>query len=237
MNIGAEPKKVAILAGLVAVAAYLFFSGSAGDEAPGRAARNATQTAESARTSPPPPAAAPERPARRAQRPRTSRTGQEFRPSLTPARPEDRPDPMTIDPTLRRDLLAKLQRVEIEGALRNIFEFGKPPAPKIEEPKLSEEQLEEIREKRKLAAAKAAEQKNAKPAPPPINLKFYGFISRVRTSDKRAFFLEGEDIFVAGEGDVVKKRYKILKIGVNSAIVEDTEHKNKQTLKLEEQRG
>ena len=52
---------------------------------------------------------------------------------------------------------------------------------------------------------------------------------------KRAFFLDGEDIIIAGEGDLIKKRYKIVRIGVNSAVVEDTEFKsnNQQTLPLE----
>jgi hypothetical protein len=47
--------------------------------------------------------------------------------------------------------------------------------------------------------------------------------------------LDGEDIIIAGEGDMVKKRYKIVRIGVNSAVVEDTQFKsnNQQTLPLE----
>jgi hypothetical protein len=38
---------------------------------------------------------------------------------------------------------------------------------------------------------------------------------------------------MAAEGDLVQKRYKIVRIGVNSAVVEDTEHKHQQTLPLE----
>jgi len=40
---------------------------------------------------------------------------------------------------------------------------------------------------------------------------------------------------IAAEGDTIKKRYKIVRIGVNSAVVEDTEFKNnnQQTLPLE----
>ena len=79
----------------------------------------------------------------------------------------------------------------------------------------------------------------AEPAPepkaPPIPLKFYGFVNKTKVGDKRAFFLDGEDIVIAGEGDMIKKRYKIVRIGVNSAVVEDTEFKtnNQQTLPLE----
>ena len=37
------------------------------------------------------------------------------------------------------------------------------------------------------------------------------------------------------EGDLVKNRYKIVRIGVNSVIVEDIQFKSQQTLPLEEQ--
>jgi hypothetical protein len=73
------------------------------------------------------------------------------------------------------------------------------------------------------------------PKAPPIPLKFYGFVNKTKVGDKRAFFLDGEEIVIASEGDMIKKRYKIVRIGVNSAVVEDTEFKsnNQQTLPLE----
>jgi len=73
------------------------------------------------------------------------------------------------------------------------------------------------------------------PKAPPIPLKFYGFVNPSKADTKRAFFLSGEDIIIAGEGDMVNKRYKIIRIGVNSAVVEDTQFKsnNQQTLPLE----
>ena len=52
---------------------------------------------------------------------------------------------------------------------------------------------------------------------------------------RRAFFLDGDDILVAGENETVKNRYKIVRIGVNSAVVEDTTNKNQQTLPLIEE--
>jgi hypothetical protein len=51
---------------------------------------------------------------------------------------------------------------------------------------------------------------------------------------RRAFFLDGEDIHVVHEGDLVKKRYKIVEIKLNSVVVEDTEFKHQQTLPLEQ---
>ena len=58
----------------------------------------------------------------------SSRSSEEFRPSLKPKRPEDRVDPMSIDPTLRTDLLAKVQAVNIEGGRRNLFIGAAPPS-------------------------------------------------------------------------------------------------------------
>jgi hypothetical protein len=50
--------------------------------------------------------------------------------------------------------------------------------------------------------------------------------------------MDGEDIHVVSEGETVKKRYKIVRIGVNSVVVEDTEFGQQQTLPLlEEQPG
>ena len=78
-----------------------------------------------------------------------------------------------------------------------------------------------------------------KPVIPPIPLKFYGYVSDSRNvspgTPKRAFFLDGEDIVVAGENDVIHNRFKIIRISVNSAVVEDTANKNQQTLPLVEE--
>ena len=79
----------------------------------------------------------------------------------------------------------------------------------------------------------------AKPAVPPIPLKFYGYVDASQaaspSSARQAFFLEGDDIFVAGENDVIGNHYKIVRITANSAIVEDTTNKNQQTLPLIEE--
>jgi len=73
------------------------------------------------------------------------------------------------------------------------------------------------------------------PPPPPIPLKFYGLSGGLRSTIRRAFFLDGEDIVQAGENETIRNRYKILRIGVNSAVVEDTVAKNQQTLQMVEE--
>jgi hypothetical protein len=72
------------------------------------------------------------------------------------------------------------------------------------------------------------------PTAPQMTFKYYGF--KVSSSDghKAAFLLDGDDILVAGENDTIKRRYKVVKIGVNSITIEDTQFKSTQTLLLQE---
>jgi hypothetical protein len=80
--------------------------------------------------------------------------------------------------------------------------------------------------------------KPPEPPPPPITLKFYGYSTPRADGQKRAFFLDGDDIFVAAEGEMVKKRYRVVQIGVNSVIMEDTQYKNnRQTLILQQEQA
>lgn len=154
----------------------------------------------------------------------------EFKPSLKPKNV----DTASIDPTLRLDLLAKLKTVDAQGGTRSLFEISAAPP---EEAKAAVKEPEKIVIAPKFVGPMP--EKRAEPAPepkaPPIPLKFYGFVNKTKVGDKRAFFMDGEEIVIAAEGDTIKKRYKIVRIGVNSAVVEDTEFKsnNQQTLPLE----
>jgi hypothetical protein len=232
-----DRKKVVILVGLLVVAAIVFWINSGGEEG---------TTAPPAAQGPRPvaPMVAPRRgdaPARAqtaspAQTAGRGRVLQEFRPSLKPRRPEDRPDPMSLDPQLRTDVLAKLQNVSVQGSNRNIFDFSQAPPPKTVETAAAKPPVPSPI----VGAEGTPDGAPATPPPPPpppkVPLKFFGFVAaQAQGPAKRAFFLEGEDIHVVSEGDVVKKRYRIVRIGVNSVVVEDIGHENnQQTLPLEE---
>jgi hypothetical protein len=219
-KVGADPKKIGILGGLVAVAVFVYFYNS---NSGGGSASGSIQRAQLPVT-----AARPTAPSTY----RNVQTGtggaREFRPSLKPKNV----DTANIDPTLRLDLLAKLKTVNPDAGTRSLFEIGAAPPAEIAG-----------KEPIKIAIARPfvgpIMPKPVEPPPepkaPPIPLKFYGFVNKTKIGDKRAFFLDGEDIVIAGEGDVIKKRYKIVRIGVNSAVVEDTDFKsnNQQTLPLE----
>jgi hypothetical protein len=228
MKVGAEPKKIAILAVLVVVGAYSFYTnvlsdpGTApypSDPAPAPAAVN-TPPASGPMLTPPP---------ARTQAPRVRGSNTEFRPSLKPRTGEERIDPMSIDPTLRFDLLAKVQSVSPEGGGRNLFQFGAPPPPPLpkEEPKIiPKTEAKAVQE----VPTEAKDTTPPKPPPAPIPLKYYGYSTAKGDGRKRAFFLDGEEILVATEGETVKRRYKVVRINVGSVVMEDLDSKNEQTL-------
>ena len=47
--------------------------------------------------------------------------------------------------------------------------------------------------------------------------------------------LDGDEIIYAAEGDTLKRRYKVLRIGPTSVLMEDTESKRQQTVQLAEE--
>ena len=130
------------------------------------------------------------------------------------------PPPGEYDPALELDLLAKVQGITYQGSGRNIFQYHTPVAP-IPEPAAN-------------AVTTSAAKRSGSAPPPPIPLKYYGYAHKPNETAKKAFFLDGEEIFIATEGETVNKRYKIIKIGVNTVEVEDLVNKNKQTLPLQE---
>lgn len=229
MKLGAEKNKVILLGVLGAVACVTvytqFFSGP--DLTPTR--RPAAQRAS----------ATPQRKTTRRRRP-TSRParGQAFRPSFGAGDGSEEPlDPMTVDPTLHTELLAKVRGVEFGGVERNIFRFGERKPKPIAGP--TAEEAAEAAKRAQEAAAKPApatpKPKPAQPKAPPIKWKYYGFANSATDARKRAFLLgEEEEVFVATEGDIFKKRYRIVRIGINSIVIEDMQFKDEQTLPLQE---
>ena len=234
-GLGAEPKKVAILIGLIAVAAGTYYWMSRPD-LPAGITQPAPATSAVSTPSAPSSSSSVSRNTsttsygpKTATRGRTSVSGDDFRPTLK--LPEGL-DVSRIDPTLQLDRLAKVRNVSVEGGSRSLFEFYTPPPPPVPKP------TPIVPKPLTAADLKAAELKKGPappPPPPPIPLKFYGYSGAMRSTVRRAFFLDGEDIVQAGENETIRNRYKIIRIGVNSAVVEDTVAKNQQTLPLAEE--
>ena len=49
---------------------------------------------------------------------------------------------------------------------------------------------------------------------------------------RQAFLLHGDDVFLASDGDIVQRRYKVISFSANSIVVEDMANNNRQTLPL-----
>jgi hypothetical protein len=125
----------------------------------------------------------------------------------------------SLDPRLHLDWLANSENVKYEGKGTNIFRSAAETIdiPKVKVPPLTRQQ--------QLAKA------NIPPPPPPITLKFFG-ISNSRGERPKAFLSQGDDVWIAHEGDVVDRHYKIVRISPTAVEVEDLLNNNRQSIQL-----
>jgi len=123
-----------------------------------------------------------------------------------------------LDPTLRLDLLKESEDTKYSGNGRNIFTAAAEPIPAPIAPGQTDHKKE-------------AYVAPAPPPPPPILLKFFGFANKPG-EPKRVFLSQGEDVFVASEGDIVDRRYRVLRISATSVEIEDILNNNRQSIPL-----
>ena len=127
-----------------------------------------------------------------------------------------------LDPTLDFDSLHQSEQIKYAGNGRNIFVAGSLPIPKP---------IKNGTDQANLIPTIAPPP--PPPPPPPITLKFFGFANKPG-EPKRVFLVQGEDVFIAGEGDIVDRRYRILHISTTppSVDVEDVLNNNRQSLPM-----
>jgi len=234
MKLGAEPKKVAILIGLLLVAAYFLYSNLGSSPTAASAEPKARPAAVQSGIPDATPLPEAKTSTQRATAPR--RAEQEFHLSFK----NKGVDPSTIDPKLRLDLLAKVRSVDVGPAERNLFAWGPTPPPVL--PAGVKDPHPIVPKPTSPIVPGGGTVAGSAPPPPPITLKYYGYTSQRSDGHKRAFFSEGDcsgnvptaecDIFVAAEGDLILKRYKVVRIGASSAEVEDTQFNHKQPLPI-----
>jgi hypothetical protein len=71
------------------------------------------------------------------------------------------------------------------------------------------------------------------PTPPLlINMKFYGVKINSLNKQRQGFFAEGNETFLAGEGELVGNRYRVLKVGDTAAEIEDVNSKVRRQLPM-----
>ena len=155
--------------------------------------------------------------------PTPNRKGQTRRPG---PQPKKNAAPTTsLDPRLRLSALTETESMQYDGTGRNIFKSNaEEPVAKIPTPLGNG-----LREQAKKEPPPPP-QVYTPPPPPPIPLKFFGFANQ--QGNKKVLLLAGEDVFVAQEGDIVQRRYKIMKINANNIEVQDVLSNNRQTIPL-----
>jgi hypothetical protein len=119
------------------------------------------------------------------------------------------PAPQNLDPTLQLQRLATIEQIKYEGSGRNIF----VSQAEVVIPKPRGNGTIDIK-KDPIYTAPAVM------APPPIPLKFFGFANQPGEA-KKVFLSKGEDVFIAGEGEIIDRRYKVVRISPTSVEVQD----------------
>jgi hypothetical protein len=126
----------------------------------------------------------------------------------------------SLDPRLHLDLLASSEEVKYEGTGKNIFRIEAQPVilPTVKVPPLISQQ-------------EPPKTVYIPPPPPPITLKYFG-ITNSKGEKPKAFLSQGEDVWIAHEGDVVNRHYRIVRISPGEVEIEDLLNNNRQNIPL-----
>jgi hypothetical protein len=256
MKIGAENKKsVYVLSVLGAFAAYMvysnFFAGPSYKTVTPPAAR--PDIADTGGPAGPEKSAAPEKSAGPDISQAKGKVGRgnskaknngEFHPIFQAKKKEDRVDVSTVDPTIRFDLLERAMKVPPAGGERDLFLISKtPPVSKETAAVLKGPETKVY----PFVGPRTPPPPPGPPPPPPppapmaIPFKFYGTSAVHPDGTRTAYFIipgataDLDEILMANEGDVLKKHFRIVQIGLDKVLVEDTQDKRRQPLNMEKE--
>src|SRR5580698_3858505 len=128
--------------------------------------------------------------------------------------------PLNVDnPALRLDILKRFLALEYKGVHRSIFSATLPAPPA---PPASKEQV--------VVAP------GPPPGPPPLTVdaKYFGFVSDYGGNHRRAFFstTNNEDVIIAGEGDTLLGRFRVIRLTNTAADVEEVSSGRRTTLAM-----
>lgn len=130
------------------------------------------------------------------------------------------------DPTLHPEGMELTEQLLYTGSGRNIFAANSAPVAKAVIPvPIASARIQPVQQ---------MPVNTGPPPPPPIDLRFFGTATKA-DGKRQAFFVKGDDVFLAVEGDVVSRRYKVGPIGATSVEVTDLANNNTQRLPLAQQ--
>jgi hypothetical protein len=130
------------------------------------------------------------------------------------------------NPQLHLPAVDRARKTEYRSAGRNIFSAVAPP-PLV---------VKQERTKPKPEPSGPRPDPPLPPPPPPVlPVKFFGFGVVPNGTARLAFFTDGEEIYVVGEGEILLKRFRILKIGNASLEFEELSSGLHGTAPLQEQ--
>ena len=134
----------------------------------------------------------------------------------------------SLDPTLDEAAMLRTESLEYSGTGRNIFSATYvPPPPPVPV------NMPSARPKGPVGPPPPPPPPpTCPPTCPPINLKFFGTAKRAN-GKIQAFLLQGEDVYLASQGDIVARKYKIASIAATNIQVTDLQNNNTQTLPLQ----
>jgi len=120
----------------------------------------------------------------------------------------------------------RVRKTEYKSAGRNIFSAVAPPPLVVKQDKAIA--------KREPYGPKP-EPPKPPPPPPVLPVKFFGYGVVPNGTARLGFFTDGEETYVVGEGEILLKRFRILKIGIASLEFEEIATGLHGTAKLEDQ--
>lgn len=134
-------------------------------------------------------------------------------------------EPLPVEnPALRLDLLERLKKFQYQGSHRNIFSPALPPPP------VPAAQIP-------VAAKPAAPAPPAGPPPLVVPATFFGYVTDPSTGNRRAFFNDGDDVYVIAIGETLMGRFRLMQIGNNTAQMEEVATGRTATLTMTEEPG
>jgi hypothetical protein len=133
--------------------------------------------------------------------------------------------PLAVDnPQLHWWKLEDSRKAEYRSNGRNIFSAVGPLAPVPAAP-----------QQPKPGEANYVPPAPPEPPPPTLPVKFFGFGTVPNGTARLAFFTDGDEVYIVGEGETLLGRYRILKIGNANLEFEEISTGRRANTALEEQ--